>query len=69
METVLIMLMTLILTGGGLATGFYLGKKQQSKPLTEEEEIKLRREKEEKQWQELFNYSERIAIRGYDDER
>ena len=39
------------------------------KELTEDELERQRREKVEKSWQELFNYNETIATRGYRDGR
>jgi hypothetical protein len=65
MET-LITLFVASITG---IAGFYFGQKKQPKPLTEEEKIKLQREREEKAWQKLFNYNETIATRGYRDEQ
>ncbi len=39
-----------------------------TKPLTEEDLVKLKREKIEKEWEKLFNYNETIAAKGYKDE-
>ena len=39
-----------------------------TKPLTEEDLVKLKREKIEKEWEKLFNYTETIAAKGYKDE-
>ncbi len=59
-------LISFIITGIGFCAGYYFGKKEQPvKQLTEEETIKLKREKQEKSWQALFDYNEDIATRGY----
>jgi hypothetical protein len=66
METVLILLLVTLIASITGYVGFYFGKKERkAKPLTPDEEERLRREKRDRDFQELFNYNERIATKGY----
>ena len=66
MEIIFTSIISIIL---GYLLQFVYPLHKKTKELSEDELEMQRREKVEKSWQELFNYNETIATRGYRDGR